>query len=58
MSLLPTRSSLTIQTEKRDKLVAWEKKCQERWATEKVFEPNAPSIDEIPLDAMSPEERT
>ncbi|KKA26535.1 hypothetical protein TD95_005186 [Thielaviopsis punctulata] len=43
-------------TEKRDKLVAWEKKCQEKWAAEKVFEPNAPSIDEIPLDAMSPEE--
>ncbi|KAL2886919.1 Leucine--tRNA ligase, cytoplasmic [Ceratocystis lukuohia] len=43
-------------TEKRDKLVSWEKQCQAKWAEEKVFESNPPSIDEIPLDAMSSEE--
>ncbi|KZF19842.1 leucyl-tRNA synthetase [Xylona heveae TC161] len=53
----PSKSSKnTIKlenTEKRDTLIAIEKKYQQKWAEDKVFEPNAPSTKEIPLQDIS-----
>ncbi|KAI9839464.1 MAG: 2-isopropylmalate synthase [Sarea resinae] len=40
-------------TEKRDTLIAIEKKYQQQWAEDGVFEPNAPSTSEIPLHEIS-----
>lgn len=44
------------QTEKRDALVAWEKEVQQKWENDAVFQPNAPTIDEIPLNSISSSE--
>lgn len=35
-------------TEKRDVLIGIEKKYQEQWQKEKVFEVDAPTLDELP----------
>ncbi|KAI5302366.1 hypothetical protein KEM56_000752 [Ascosphaera pollenicola] len=40
-------------TEKRDTLIAIEKKYQKKWQEDKVFEVNAPSTDEVPLHSVS-----
>lgn len=40
-------------TEKRDTLIAIEKKYQLQWAEDKVFESDAPTIEEIPLHSIS-----
>ena len=45
-----------LQTEKRDSLIAIEKKYQEQWQKDGVFQPNAPSTTEIPLHSVSPAE--
>lgn len=37
-------------TEKRDTLIEYEKQAQQQWADSHVFEPEAPSIDEVPFD--------
>ena len=44
------------QTEKRDTLIAIEKKYQAKWAEDGVFQPDAPSISDIPLHSASPAE--
>lgn len=43
-------------TEKRDTLVAWEKKIQQKWEAEKLFQPDAPSTADVPLNSISPAE--
>ncbi|KAH8687396.1 hypothetical protein BGZ60DRAFT_475400 [Tricladium varicosporioides] len=43
-------------TEKRDSLVAIEKKYQAQWQKDGVFEPNAPSTSEVPLNSISADE--
>ncbi|KAG6354707.1 hypothetical protein INS49_004725 [Diaporthe citri] len=43
-------------TEKRDALVAWEKQIQAKWEADRVFQPDAPTTDEIPLHSISPQE--
>lgn len=43
-------------TEKRDTLIAIEKKYQAQWQKDGVFEPNAPSTTEVPLSSISPAE--
>ncbi|KFY06639.1 hypothetical protein V492_07888 [Pseudogymnoascus sp. VKM F-4246] len=43
-------------TEKRDSLIAVEKKYQKKWQEDAVFQPNAPSITDIPLSALSAKE--
>lgn len=43
-------------TEKRDTLVAWEKKIQQKWESEKLFQPDAPSTAEVPLHSITPAE--
>ncbi|OBT58369.1 leucyl-tRNA synthetase [Pseudogymnoascus sp. 24MN13] len=43
-------------TEKRDSLIAVEKKYQKKWQDDAVFQPNAPSIADIPLGALSAKE--
>ncbi|KZZ97013.1 leucyl-tRNA synthetase, cytoplasmic [Ascosphaera apis ARSEF 7405] len=40
-------------TEKRDTLIAIEKKYQKKWQEDKVFEVNAPSTEEVPLHSIS-----
>ncbi|KAF2871129.1 leucyl-tRNA synthetase-like protein [Massariosphaeria phaeospora] len=40
-------------TEKRDSLIAIEKKYQKKWEADGVFQPNAPSTTEIPLHSVS-----
>lgn len=42
-----------MQTEKRDTLIAIEKKYQKKWEEDGVFQPNAPSTTEIPLHSIS-----
>ena len=44
------------QTEKRDTLIAIEKKYQAQWKENKVFEVDAPSFEEAPQGAMTPAE--
>src|SRR4051812_27016161 len=44
------------QTEKRDTLIAIEKKYQAKWQKDGVFQPNAPSTSEVPLNSISPAE--
>ncbi|KAK3990753.1 putative leucyl-tRNA synthetase, cytoplasmic [Cladorrhinum sp. PSN332] len=43
-------------TEKRDALIEIEKKYQQKWEEEHVFETDAPSIEEFPLDSISADE--
>ncbi|KAI8240851.1 Leucine--tRNA ligase [Colletotrichum sp. SAR 10_99] len=43
-------------TEKRDFLISLEKKYQQKWAEEKIFEVDAPSTKEVPLHSVSAEE--
>ncbi|KAH6682803.1 leucyl-tRNA synthetase-like protein [Halenospora varia] len=43
-------------TEKRDSLVTIEKKYQAQWQKDGVFEPDAPSTSEVPLDSISADE--
>ncbi|KAJ5679729.1 Leucine--tRNA ligase cytoplasmic [Penicillium macrosclerotiorum] len=43
-------------TEKRDTLIAIEKKYQAKWKQDKVFEVDAPSFEEIPQGSMSASE--
>jgi leucyl-tRNA synthetase len=40
-------------TEKRDNLIAIEKKYQQKWQQDRVFEIDAPSTSEIPLNSIS-----
>ncbi|UNI19942.1 Leucine--tRNA ligase [Purpureocillium takamizusanense] len=40
-------------TEKRDSLIAVEKKYQQQWAKEHIFEQDAPSTEEVPLHSIS-----
>ncbi|KAI1940343.1 cytosolic leucyl tRNA synthetase [Ophidiomyces ophidiicola] len=49
-----TKNTLKLEnTEKRDTLIAIEKKYQAQWKEKKVFEVDAPSISEIPADSLS-----
>jgi leucyl-tRNA synthetase len=41
------------QTEKRDTLIAIEKKYQSKWQEDGVFQSNAPTTTEIPLHSIS-----
>ncbi|KAK4178800.1 putative leucyl-tRNA synthetase, cytoplasmic [Triangularia setosa] len=43
-------------TEKRDTLIEIEKKYQLKWEEDHVFEVDAPSIDEFPLDSITADE--
>ncbi|KAK4464648.1 putative leucyl-tRNA synthetase, cytoplasmic [Cladorrhinum samala] len=43
-------------TEKRDALIEIEKKYQKKWEEDHVFEVDAPSIEEFPLDSITPDE--
>ncbi|KAH0559306.1 2-isopropylmalate synthase [Trichoglossum hirsutum] len=47
---------LDAQTEKRDALIAIEKKYQAIWAESKVFQQDAPSTSEVALGSVSPAE--
>ncbi|KAH8804005.1 leucyl-tRNA synthetase-like protein [Hyaloscypha sp. PMI_1271] len=40
-------------TEKRDTLTKWEKIYQKKWQEEGIFQPNAPSTSEVPLNSIS-----
>lgn len=43
-------------TEKRDALISIEKKYQQQWEEDGIFQPDAPSIADIPLDSISASE--
>lgn len=43
----------TRQTEKRDSLIAIEKKYQQKWKDDRVFEVDAPTTAEVPLHSIS-----
>ncbi|KAJ6189696.1 hypothetical protein N7519_004604 [Penicillium mononematosum] len=52
-----SKNTLKLEnTEKRDTLVAIEKKYQAQWKENKVFEVDAPSFEEAPQGAMTPAE--
>ncbi|OIW27799.1 leucyl-tRNA synthetase [Coniochaeta ligniaria NRRL 30616] len=40
-------------TEKRDALISIEKKYQQQWEEDRVFQPDAPSISDIPLHSIT-----
>lgn len=40
-------------TEKRDTLIAIEKKYQKKWTDDKIFEVDSPSLEEYPLESIS-----
>ncbi|KAF3388397.1 hypothetical protein F1880_004380 [Penicillium rolfsii] len=49
-----TKNTLKLEnTEKRDSLIAIEKKYQAQWKENKVFEVDAPSFEEVPQGSMS-----
>jgi leucyl-tRNA synthetase len=41
-------------TEKRDTLIAVEKKYQAQWAKDEIFQPNAPTTKDVPLHSILP----
>ncbi|KAJ5989923.1 Aminoacyl-tRNA synthetase class 1a anticodon-binding [Penicillium canescens] len=52
-----TKNTLKLEnTEKRDTLIAIEKKYQAQWKENKVFEVDAPSFEEAPQGSMTPAE--
>ena len=52
-----SKGTLKIEnTEKRDALIEWEKKYQHEWADKKIFEQDAPSLQEVPFHAIPPAE--
>lgn len=56
-ALAPTQQagSLKIEnTDKRDTLIAIEKKYQKKWADDKVFEQDAPSLEDVPFHSVAP----
>ncbi|KAF2764385.1 leucyl-tRNA synthetase [Teratosphaeria nubilosa] len=59
-ALAPTeqpKGTLKIEnTDKRDTLIASEKKYQKAWADSKIFEQDAPSLEEVPFHSMAPAE--
>ncbi|TKA53504.1 hypothetical protein B0A49_01733 [Cryomyces minteri] len=56
-ALDPVDRTLKIEnTEKRDTLIAIEKRYQQKWAEERVFETDAPSTEEVPFNAVSADE--
>lgn len=52
--LHPSKTKELKGTEKRDSITAVEKKYQQIWADDKIFEVNAPTINEHPLDSTFP----
>src|SRR5436190_20004082 len=42
-----------VQTEKRDTLIAIEKKYQKKWQEDGIFQANAPTLEEVPLHSIS-----
>ncbi|THW05095.1 leucyl-tRNA synthetase [Aureobasidium pullulans] len=52
-----TQGTLKIEnTDKRDTLIAIEKKYQQQWKQDKIFEQNAPSLQDVPFHSISPAE--
>ncbi|KAL4743630.1 hypothetical protein BDV11DRAFT_92796 [Aspergillus similis] len=52
-----SKNTLKLEnTEKRDTLIAIEKKYQAQWKENKVFEVDAPSLSEVPAGSMTPDE--
>ncbi|KAL4791213.1 hypothetical protein BDV19DRAFT_314022 [Aspergillus venezuelensis] len=52
-----SKNTLKLEnTEKRDTLIAIEKKYQAQWKENKVFEVDAPTLSEVPAGSMTPEE--
>ncbi|GAB7362555.1 hypothetical protein MBLNU230_g2872t1 [Neophaeotheca triangularis] len=50
-----SKGTLKIEnTDKRDTLIASEKKYQQQWAESKIFEQDAPSLQEVPYHSVSP----
>lgn len=51
------KGTLKIEnTDKRDTLIASEKKYQQAWADSKVFEQDAPSLEQVPFHSIAPAE--
>jgi leucyl-tRNA synthetase len=58
-ALAPVQQAGTLKienTDKRDTLIASEMKYQQQWAEKKVFEQDAPSLEEVPFHSISPAE--
>lgn len=51
------KGTLKIEnTDKRDTLIASEKKYQQQWADSKIFEQDAPSLEDVPFHSIAPAE--
>ncbi|OQO12956.1 hypothetical protein B0A48_02420 [Cryoendolithus antarcticus] len=56
-SVAPTSGTLKLEnTDKRDTLIASEKKYQKAWASSKIFQQDAPSLQDVPFHSISPAE--
>lgn len=43
-----------MQTDKRDTLIAIEKKYQQQWQADRIFEQDAPSLQDVPFQSVAP----
>jgi leucyl-tRNA synthetase len=58
-ALAPAQQAGTFKienTEKRDTLIASEKKYQQLWADRKIFEQDAPTLEDVPFHSIAPAE--
>lgn len=53
LEVLMIANWFAVQTEKRDALISIEKKYQQIWEEDGVFQPDAPSISDIPLHSIT-----
>ncbi|PHH69050.1 hypothetical protein CDD82_107 [Ophiocordyceps australis] len=53
LKISPPKTKELKGTEKRDALIAIEKKYQAKWAEDGIFEQNAPTTHEVPLHSIS-----
>lgn len=47
---------MLVQTDKRDTLIASEKKYQQQWKQDGVFQQDAPSLKDVPFHSITPAE--
>jgi leucyl-tRNA synthetase len=47
---------VNAQTDKRDTLIATEKKYQQQWKQDNIFQADAPTLQDVPFHSITPAE--
>ena len=47
---------MNAQTDKRDTLIATEKKYQQQWKQDNIFQADAPTLQDVPFHSITPAE--